>query len=77
MTFNTFQMAVLAGAKLFVSVQGGTSILSSYFGGTNLILAKRGQELGCKSYSWYPHLSGCKIGVFKKEEKIVETIRSL
>lgn len=77
MTFNAFQMAVFAGCERFVSVQGGTSILSSYFGGANLILAKRGQELGCKSYSWYPRLGGCRVGLFCKEESLVKAAMSL
>jgi hypothetical protein len=74
MTFNQFQMAVLASCDKFVSVQGGTSILSSYFGGTNLILAKAGQELKHNSYSWYKRLSGCKVKVFREEKKIIESL---
>lgn len=77
MTFNTFQMAIFAECERFVSVQGGNSVLASYFGGTNLILAKRGQELGCNSFSWYSKLSGCKISVFGKEESLVKAASSL
>lgn len=72
MTFNEFQMCLMAGCDKFISVQGGTSILSSYFGGENLILSKAGAELKCKSYSWYPLLSGCNVRVFREDVKLVE-----
>lgn len=76
MTFNEFQMCLMAGCDRFVSVQGGTSILSSYFGGTNLVLARVGQELLYGSYSWYPLLSGCDVRVFGDEEGLVEAAKS-
>lgn len=76
MTFNEFQMCLLAGCERFISVQGGTSILSSYFGGTNLILTKRGPELEWGSYSWYPLLSGCDVRVLGDEEGLVEAAAS-
>lgn len=76
MTFNEFQMRLMAGCDRFVSVQGGTSILSSYFGGTNLILAKRGQELEWGSYSWYPLLSGCDARVLGDEEELVHAAKA-
>jgi|SRR5210317_1852858 len=76
MTFNTLQMMVSANCDKFISVQGGSSILSSYFGGTNHIYAQGGKELGVGSFkNWYNKLSGAKIIVsntfaeFKRNEK--------
>lgn len=73
-TFNTFQMMMFAECDKFISVQGGTSILSSYFEGTNFILSRKGQELSSGSYSWYKILSGCDVSVFKDEEEIIKKI---
>jgi hypothetical protein len=61
-TFNTFQCEMYANCERFITVQGGSSILGSYFGGTNLIYAADGQELKVGSYDlWYDKLSGCNV----------------
>lgn len=73
-TFNEFQMALFSGCDDFISVQGGSSILSSYFGGSNMILARKGQELTSRSYSWYKKLSGCDISVFNSEDDLIDSI---
>jgi len=75
LTFNEFQMSVFSECDDFISVQGGGSILSSYFGGSNMILARRGQELTSGSYSWYEKLSGCNVSVFNSEDQMIESIR--
>ena len=61
LSFNELQMMVYANCDRFISVQGGSSILTSYFGGKNIIFAKRGSELEHDSYKWYAKLSGSKI----------------
>jgi hypothetical protein len=43
--FNHFQLLLHANCDHFISVQGGTSVICSYFGGTNIIFAKRGGEV--------------------------------
>jgi hypothetical protein len=42
LTFNELQLRVFAGCGRFVSVVGGASYLASYFGGTNVVYARRG-----------------------------------
>lgn len=60
--FNHFQLSLHANCEKFISVQGGNAVLASYFGGTNIIFAKKGGELECGSYErLYPKFSGCKI----------------
>jgi len=60
--YNHFQLLVYANSNHFVSTHGGTSTLASYFGGTNLILSKKGPEHYFKCYEkLYPKLSGAKI----------------
>ena len=76
-TFNKIQFEIYANCDHFISVQGGGSVLSSYFGGTNLILAKRGHELNCNSYSnWYDKFAGTRIRHTNSDEKLLEFIRS-
>jgi hypothetical protein len=61
-SFNLFQMLLYSRCNRFISVQGGTSILSSIFGGTNIIFAKNGSEINCGAYdNWYSELSNCRV----------------
>lgn len=48
--FNHFQLLLHAKCDNYVSVQGGTSALASYFGGKNLIYAVRGSEVRNRLY---------------------------
>ena len=69
-SFNHFQCKVYANANHFLSIHGGTATLASYFGGTNLILSKRGYEhyFGCFE-KLFPKLSGAKILHAKTDEE--------
>lgn len=59
--WNTTQLMVYSNCDRFISVQGGASVLASYFGGINLIYAVRGFELVSNEINnIYPLLSGCK-----------------
>ena len=61
-TFNTLQLMLNANCERFISVQGGSSILSSAFGGKNLIYAFGGEEILIGSYkNWYGKFSNCKV----------------
>jgi len=44
-SFNTIQLPLHAHADNFISVQGGNSVLASYFAMTNLVFFKDGKEL--------------------------------
>jgi len=60
--FNHFQLLLHSNCERFISVQGGNCVLASYFSGTNIIYAKKGEELNCNSYNThYQKYSGCKI----------------
>jgi hypothetical protein len=61
--YNEAQLNAYGFTDRFISVQGGLSVLCSYFGGKNTIYAKRGQELMCGSYKWYKDFSGCEVDV--------------
>lgn len=53
LSFNALQMMIFANCKKFISVQGGNAVLASYFGGTNIIYAIKGQELSCGDFNHY------------------------
>eukprot|EP00271_Cylindrocystis_brebissonii_P000730 TRINITY_DN1095_c0_g1_i1.p1 TRINITY_DN1095_c0_g1~~TRINITY_DN1095_c0_g1_i1.p1 ORF type:complete len:443 (-),score=38.72 TRINITY_DN1095_c0_g1_i1:138-1466(-) len=64
LSFNEVQFRLMARSKCFISVQGGNSIVSSYFGGTNIIFARRGFELDFKAYyKTYYRLAGTSVVV--------------
>ncbi|MDF3077655.1 MAG: hypothetical protein K0S09_1544 [Sphingobacteriaceae bacterium] len=69
--FNHLQLMVYSNAEKFISIHGGTAALASYFGGTNLILSKKGPEhhFGCY-HKLYPKLSGAKILHAKTEDEV-------
>lgn len=73
--FNHLQLMVYANADKFISIHGGTATLASYFGGTNLILSKRGPEHHFKCYSkLYPKFSGATILHAKTDEQVREYV---
>lgn len=60
--FNELQLRLFAGCERFVSVLGGSSYLASYFGGTNVVYAKRGWEVACGAYDrWFHRFSGARV----------------
>lgn len=62
LSYNRMQLALYPHVDLFVSIQGGSSILSSYFGGDNIIYAVEGGELTYNSYNnWYHKFGGSNI----------------
>ncbi len=74
-SFNHFQLLVYAHADKFISVHGGTSVLASLFGGTNIILSKKGPEhhFGCYQ-KLYPQLSGATILHATTDEEVKEYV---
>jgi len=64
--FNEVQCRVFAGCERFITMNGGHSILCSYFGGENIIYSKECRELwpNINSFNnWYPDLGGSIIKV--------------
>jgi hypothetical protein len=75
--FNHLQLMVYANAENFISTHGGTSVLASYFAGTNIILSKQGPEhvFGCYE-ALYPKLSGARIFHAKNDEELKTMIEA-
>ncbi len=62
LSFNELQLSLLAGSERFVSVLGGGSYLASYFGGTNVVYARRGWEVACGAFdNWFHRFSGARV----------------
>jgi hypothetical protein len=76
-SFNTLQCLLKANCESYISVQGGTSIFSSLFGGTNIIYAKNGQEIIYNSYSWYNKFSNANIVHTKTYEELINNVIKL
>ncbi|CAI6004901.1 unnamed protein product [Closterium sp. NIES-64] len=73
--FNDVQFRMLARSVCFVSVQGGGSIVESFFGGKNIIYFREGQEVKGGAYERiYPHLSGAKVKVVTSYEGLVKKV---
>ncbi|CAI5487334.1 unnamed protein product, partial [Closterium sp. Naga37s-1] len=73
--FNDVQFRMLARSVCFVSVQGGGSIVESYFGGKNIIYFSEGQEVKGGAYERiYPQLSGAKVKVVTSYEGLVKKV---
>ena len=73
LSFNTLQLMIMANCKAFITMNGGYSILASYFGGTNIIYSKECREIEEKTNSfhrWY-HKFG------KSRIEHVETYKNL
>ena len=70
--FNHLQLCLYAQCERFVSVQGGNSVLASYFGGTNLIFQRQGQEMFFHELKTiYPRLAGTACHGFADHEALL------
>jgi hypothetical protein len=75
-SYNELQCRVYANCKHFISVQGGNSVLCSYFGGKNIIFAKKGLELFFNEYSTiFPKLSNAEIEQVSTYQALIDTAR--
>jgi hypothetical protein len=75
LTFNELQLRVFASCSRFVSVLGGGSYLASYFGGVNIVYAKRGLEVDLDAFdNWFHHLSGARVVPVKSADDLLEAV---
>jgi len=75
LSHNRLQLELFATSEHFVSVLGGSSYLASYFGGTNVVYAKRGWEVACGAYeNWFDRFSGARVVAASNPRKLLETV---
>ena len=77
LSFNTLQFMVYANCRRFISVQGGTSVLASYFGGSNIIYVVKGDELTHGDYNHFPLYSGARICPCFSEANLLACVRKI
>lgn len=78
-TFNDLQMRIFAGCSRFITSNGGQAILTSYFGGENIIFTKKCRELLPEVnsfYRWYHKFGNSIIKVVNKENELIEIVKS-
>lgn len=77
-SFNEVQLRMMARSKCFVSVEGGNSILSSYFGGINLIFARKSSSKDFEAFhKSYSRLSDVKILVGRSHYFVRKGVRRI
>jgi hypothetical protein len=84
LSYNTFQLMLFCLCSKFITSNGGYAILSSYFGGENIILSKYGnpqaQEIGenvNSYYRWYNIFGGQRCIHVENESKLLNRIEDM
>lgn len=73
--FNHLQLCLYAQCERFISVQGGNSVLASYFGGTNLVYQRQGNEIFFEELNTiYPRLAGTACHGFSDYESLLNAV---
>lgn len=76
MSYNKLQLALHDRCSNFISVQGGSSRIASYFDGINIIFHKKGGELTVGSYDGYfKELSKVDIHVVQNDRDLIQMSR--
>ena len=58
---NLLQFGLMALSERFLTVRGGTAVISAYFGGSTVIFIKKGQELTEGDYNYYHQFSNSSV----------------
>lgn len=77
--FNDVQCRVFAGCEKFITMNGGHSILCSYFGGENIIYTEECKEIRSNVnsfYGWYHDLGGSHVRVEQRKKGLLERIKT-
>ena len=73
--YNELQLRLFAGCERFVSVLGGSAYLASWFGGVNVVYARRGWEVDCGAYErWFDRFSGARVVAAATPQALLSTI---
>jgi hypothetical protein len=74
--FNLLQFGFMSQSSKFLTVQGGTAVVGSYFGGTNIILIKQGKELKLRDYEYFPKFSNATVVETHNETEFLREMRT-
>jgi hypothetical protein len=75
LSYNELQLRLFAGCERFVSVLGGSSYLASWFGGRNVVFARRGWEVACDAYrGWFDRFSGARVTAAASPRELLRAV---
>ena len=74
---NLLQFGLMALSDRFLTVQGGTAVASSYFGGSTLILVKKGAELVDGDYNYFHRFSNSSVVWMTHDAKFIEKMKQM
>jgi hypothetical protein len=74
---NLLLFGLMSLSDRFLSVQGGTAVVSSYFGGSSTILIKRGHERKTGEYGYFHRFSNATVVWENTDEKILEHVKTV
>jgi hypothetical protein len=81
-SFNELQLRIFANCSKFITMNGGHSILTSYFGGENIIMSKRGTTQTKEIhhainsfYRWYNEFGDQRIVHVEDENNLIKQAR--
>jgi len=72
---NLLLFGFMSMSRRFLTTQGGTAVVGSYFGGTNIILAKKGRELKYGDYNYFHKFSDAKIIPTQTDSSFLEQMK--
>jgi hypothetical protein len=72
---NLMIFSLGALCKHFISVQGGNSLVASFFGGKNIILAKKGKELRHGDFGYYFRYANTTVTVVRNENDLLAKVK--
>ncbi len=82
-SFNELQLKIFANCKKYITMNGGHSIFTSYFGGENIIFSRYGKpqtrELNPENnsfYRWYNEFGGQRIVHVENEKRLLNQIKT-
>ncbi|NND98456.1 MAG: hypothetical protein HKN47_14140 [Pirellulaceae bacterium] len=75
LTFNEFQLCLLAQADQRIAVQGGATYLNALFPGDLLILHRRGEESERGTYEHFKRMAVDTVDVFDDDHQLIETLQ--
>ncbi len=77
LSFNAFQLCLLANTSLRISVQGGATYMNSLFPGQLFVLHRRGREMESNTYEHLRRLGVDELRVFDDEAILWDAVRAI
>jgi len=72
---NLLMFSLMASSDGFLSVQGGMAVASSFFGGQNAILIKKGTELKTGGYNYFHRFSGADVTWHTDDKSFIAAVK--